>query len=472
MTRVMLIAGVAALAIATPATAGPHGHGNHGGGNGGGHANAMPRQNHGGGGYRMQAPRMQRAPKQRMSFAQRGHDRGGMQMQRQRGAERQAMQRQRKNERQAVRNQRSNQRQAMQQRGRHQQATAQRNQQRQAMMHERQDVQRQHNQQRQSRIFAQQQRQQQARADQAQARTRMLANHMADRRQMAENRMAQAQMKRQRAQFARLPQRQFAANFTPRYRDYGRRGMIAPAQAMRLVGSPVSRAASYYRLAELPRSVRYLYPDTPDSYYRYGNGYIYQVDRRNDIIDALLPLVAGGFVPGMTFPTAYMSNYVPAAYGMNSFYPDTPYADYRYLDGNVYSVDPYSGAIEDVIPTYAYGYGVGQMLPAGYGYYNIPAQYRTMYYDTADYQYRYAPGAIYQVDPGSQMITGVASLLAPGLAVGQPLPAGYGMYNVPMAYRSTYYDTPNAWYRYNNGYIYQVDPTTQLVTAVVRSLLA
>jgi hypothetical protein len=34
-----------------------------------------------------------------------------------------------------------------------------------------------------------------------------------------------------------------------------------------------------------------------------------------------------------------------------------------------------------------------------------------------------------------------------------------------------YYDTPNAWYRYNNGYIYQVDPMTQLVTAIVASIL-
>ncbi|MBV9526927.1 hypothetical protein [Sphingomonas sp.] len=282
-----------------------------------------------------------------------------------------------------------------------------------------------------------------------------------------------ARFQRQRAaQYAGLPQRQLVANYAPRYAAYARREMIAPAQAMQLIGVPVSRAPSYARLAALPASLRYLYPDTPDRYYRYGDGYIYQVDRSNDVIDSLLPLVAGGFVPGMTFPSAYMNSYVPASYGFDSFYPDTPYANYRYLDGNVYSLDPASGAIEDVIPTYAYGYGVGQMLPAGYGYYNVPSQYRNLYYDTSDYEYRYAPGAIYQVDPGSQLITGVASLLSPGLAVGQPLPAGYGMYNVPMAYRSTYYDTPNAWYRYNNGYIYQVDPTTQLVTAVVRSLLA
>ena len=69
------------------------------------------------------------------------------------------------------------------------------------------------------------------------------------------------------------------------------------------------------------------------------------------------------------------------------------------------------------------------------------------------------------------MITSVAALLSPGFTVGQALPVGYDVYNVPYAYRQTYYDTPDAWYRYNNGYIYQVDPVTQLVTAVVASLL-
>jgi len=69
-------------------------------------------------------------------------------------------------------------------------------------------------------------------------------------------------------------------------------------------------------------------------------------------------------------------------------------------------------------------------------------------------------------------ITSVAALLTgDDFAVGQPMPLGYDVYNVPYQYRATYYDTPDAWYRYNNGYIYQVDPVTQLVTAVVASLL-
>ncbi len=42
-----------------------------------------------------------------------------------------------------------------------------------------------------------------------------------------------------------------------------------------------------------------------------------------------------------------------------------------------------------------------------------------MYYDTPDYNYWYAPGAIYQYDPGTSMITSVAALLSPGFAVGQ-----------------------------------------------------
>ena len=54
----------------------------------------------------------------------------------------------------------------------------------------------------------------------------------------------------------------------------------------------------------------------------------------------------------------------------------------------------------------------------------------------------------------TSLISAVASLLTGGLTVGQPLPMGYSTYNVPMAYRSSYYDTPDTWYRYNNGYIY------------------
>ncbi len=48
---------------------------------------------------------------------------------------------------------------------------------------------------------------------------------------------------------------------------------------------------------------------------------------------------------------------------------------------------------------------------------------------------------------------------------------GYDAYNVPYQYRSQYYDTPQNTYRYANGNIYQVDPTTRLVTAIISALI-
>jgi hypothetical protein len=259
------------------------------------------------------------------------------------------------------------------------------------------------------------------------------------------------------------------------------RQILDPFVAEALVGVPLATAASFGAFQPFPTGLSYLYPPTPAYYYEYGNGYAYQIDRSNNLIDALIPLLAGGFLPGSYLPQAYMSSYVPDYYGMNSFYPAS-YGGYgygygypalcnRYAYGNVYQVDCATGLVENVIPLYAGGYGVGQILPSSYAYYNVPYQYRSMYYDTADYNYWYAPGAIYQYDPRSSLITSVAALLSPGFTIGQPLPAGYDVYNVPYAYRATYYDTPNAWYRYSDGYIYQIDPTTQLVSAIVASVL-
>lgn len=260
------------------------------------------------------------------------------------------------------------------------------------------------------------------------------------------------------------------------------RGRIAPVNcygtrvlpmttARSLIGVPLTAAATVATLNELPRDVRYLYPDSRDYYYRYGDGYLYRVDRTSNLIAALLPLLAGGYMPGSYLPNYYMSSYVPNYYGFNSFYRDYGNICYRYGYGVVYESDCFSGFVEDVIPLYAGGYGVGQMLPSAYSTYNVPYQYRSLYYDTPDYNYWYGPGAIYQYDRRSSLITSVAALLSPGFTVGQPLPIGYSTYNVPYAYRTTYYDTPNAWYRYNNGYIYQVNPTNLAVSAVVASIL-
>ena len=245
---------------------------------------------------------------------------------------------------------------------------------------------------------------------------------------------------------------------------------MPPGQYKKLVGQ---RLPDRYTGRALPIGLRDYYRDTDDYYYRYGDGYLYRVDRDQQLIRAIMPLLGAGLGIGMQFPYNSSPNYyVPSSY--QSFYPDSPYSYYRYANGYVYEIDRGSGMIEDVIPLLDQGYGVGQMLPASYSYYNVPDPYRSWYTDNDDYYYRYAPGAIYQVDRDTQLITAIASLLTgtgSGFAVGQPLPMGYDMYNVPYGYRDRYYDTADSWYRYNNGNIYQVDPTTRLITAIVSAIV-
>jgi hypothetical protein len=245
-------------------------------------------------------------------------------------------------------------------------------------------------------------------------------------------------------------------------------GCMPPGQARKLIGN---RLPDAFRSSYLPVSLRDYYRDNDDYYYRYGDGYLYRVQRQNNLVAALLPLFGGGLGGiGTPFPAAYSNYAVPSYY--QPFYPDYGDNYYRYANGYVYDIDRGTGLIQGVVPLMAGGYGVGQVLPAGYSTYNLPYQYRDYYPDTSDYYYRYAPGAIYQVDPRTSLVTSVASLLTPtGFAVGQQMPLGYGAYNVPYPYRDHYYDTADNWYRYNNGYIYQVDPTTQLISAVIQAIV-
>ena len=450
MTRVFLAAGVAALAISAPASAGPK----------------QDRQ-------AARAERQQAQPRQqaraerqqvrveRPARVERQAARQQVRAERPARVERQAARQQVRETRvQPAREARIQQQQTRQ--VERQQARVDRQAQQQSMQAQRQELRAN----RQAQTHVMQADRQQLRADRQAARVQLRADNVARVQALAANR----------------------AEIRP-LNSYGTR-VLPITTAQTLIGVPLTTAATIAALDPLPRNIQYLYPDTPDYYYRYGDGYLYQVDRTSSLISALLPLLGGGYMPGSYLPQQYMSSYAPDYWGLNSFYPSSydygyggynPYGGYgaygsqnicnRYANGVVYQVDCITGMIVNVIPTYAGGYGVGQLLPSAYSTYNVPYQYRSMYYDTPDYGYYYAPGAIYQYDPQSSLITSVAALLSPGFSVGQPLPMGYSTYNVPYAYRSTYYDTPNAWYRYNNGNIYQVDPTTQLVSAVVASIL-
>ena len=86
--------------------------------------------------------------------------------------------------------------------------------------------------------------------------------------------------------------------------------------------------------------------------------------------------------------------------------------------------------------------------------------------------YRYADNVVYRVDPETTAITSIAALLTgDDFRVGQPMPAGYDVYNVPYGYRDRYYDRPDAYYRYADGYVYQVDPETRLIAAAIELLI-
>ena len=72
------------------------------------------------------------------------------------------------------------------------------------------------------------------------------------------------------------------------------------------------------------------------------------------------------------------------------------------------------------------------------------------------------------MDPKTQAITQVAALLTgQDWTVGQRMPSGYDVYNVPYAYRDQYYDSDDYLYRYADGNIYQVDPGTMLIGRVI-----
>ena len=145
-------------------------------------------------------------------------------------------------------------------------------------------------------------------------------------------------------------------------------------------------------------------------------------------------------------------------------------ADWRYDDGYLYRVDR-GGSIAGWLPVLGGALAPGAVWPQQYSYQPV-APYYADYYGLRDrYDYRYANGALYGVDPQTQAITQVVALLTgQPISVGQPMPSGYDIYNVPYAYRDRYVDTADSLYRYNDGYVYQVDPTTQLVQAAIQLL--
>jgi hypothetical protein len=179
---------------------------------------------------------------------------------------------------------------------------------------------------------------------------------------------------------------------------------------------------------------------------------------------------------GQSLPIANWAYNVPDRYTYRFVDSDDFY--YRYDDeGYVYQFDRDNDLVSSIVPLFGSDLFVGEPLPLGYDVYNLPLAYRPYYQDNSDSLYRYDDSAIYQVDPESRLIEGIVALLTGGvgglggLGIGDMLPSGYDAYNVPLDYRDQYIDSDEAWYRYADGSIYEVDPQTRLIEEVI-SLIA
>ena len=143
---------------------------------------------------------------------------------------------------------------------------------------------------------------------------------------------------------------------------------------------------------------------------------------------------------------------------------------YRYDDGYLVRLGR-DGRIGGYIPLLGGALAIGNAWPAYYEPVALPVYYES-YYGLGPYSsYRYADNVIYQVDPETAAITSIAALLTgDNFTVGSAMPVGYDVYNVPYAHRTQYYDRPDAWYRYSDGYVYQIDPETRLVAEAIELL--
>lgn len=143
----------------------------------------------------------------------------------------------------------------------------------------------------------------------------------------------------------------------------------------------------------------------------------------------------------------------------------------RYYYDNGYLVRLNGDSIAGYLPLLGGALSVGNPWPSYYEPMPVPDYYANYYGLGPANGYRYFDNALYRVDPSTSEITAIAALLTgDNFTIGQPLPVGYDVYNVPYPYRSQYVDGPDAWYRYSDGYVYQVDPTTRLVRAAIELL--
>ena len=202
-----------------------------------------------------------------------------------------------------------------------------------------------------------------------------------------------------------------------------------------------------------------------------GGGFWLANDRNRGLVNGCPPGLAkkrNGCNPPGQVKDSYQrslfgSNYRPSLFGLSNY----GRGDYSYRDGYLVRYGD-RGGISGWIPLLGGALGIGNIWPTGYQSYDVPDYYVDYYGLGGRDRYRYADNVIYRVDPEDAAIMSVAALITGDeFSVGQPMPRGYDVYNVPSPYRDRYYDSPDAMYRYSDGYVYRVDPETRLVAAAI-----
>ena len=104
---------------------------------------------------------------------------------------------------------------------------------------------------------------------------------------------------------------------------------------------------SDYNYYNVPTQYSSYYPDGGGYNYRYGDGAIYQVNSGSGLIQGISALLAGDLSVGQRLPSNYGAYNVPLGY--RDRYYDTDQDMYRYNDGYIYRADPKTQLITAVI---------------------------------------------------------------------------------------------------------------------------
>lgn len=116
---------------------------------------------------------------------------------------------------------------------------------------------------------------------------------------------------------------------------YDRPGYFYP------VGSYYPEPYDFYNV---PTQYRGYYDDP---YYRYGDGAIYRIDPETRLIQSIAALLTGDAIVGQPLPSSYSVYNVP--YGYRDRYYDNDQDWYRYSDGYIYRVEPETLIVAEVL---------------------------------------------------------------------------------------------------------------------------